>query len=84
MATLVFSIEDLNDIIKIVKSLEESGLLLNWLNETVENELKEQKGWFLSVLPATLGPSLFGNMLADDGVIRVAEVVIRADWVDDF
>ena len=83
MATLVFSIEDLNDIIKIVKSLEESGLLLNWLNETVENELKEQKGWFLSVLPARLGPSLFGNMLAGDGVIQVAEVVIRADWVDD-
>ena len=34
----------MEDIIKIVNSLEESGLLLKGVTETVQNEAKEQKG----------------------------------------
>ena len=46
-----------NDIMKIVKSLEESGLLIKGVNETIKNEAKEQKGEFLSMLLSTLGAS---------------------------
>ena len=53
----------MNDIIKIVKSLEDSDLLLKWVTETVQNEVKEQKGEFLSMLLGTLGASLLGNLL---------------------
>ena len=40
----------MKDIIKIVKFLEDSGLLLKGVTETVQNETKEQKGGFLSLL----------------------------------
>ena len=49
--------------IKIVKSLEDSGLLLKGVSETVQNEAKEQKERFLSMLLGTLGASLLGNIL---------------------
>ena len=45
----------MKDIIKIVKSLEGSSLLLKGISQTVQNEAKEQKGWFLSMLLGTLG-----------------------------
>ena len=48
---------------KIVKFLEESGLLIKGVSETVENELKEQKGGFLSMLAATSAASLLGSVL---------------------
>ena len=54
----------MEDIIKIVKSLEDSGLLLKGVTETIQNEIKEQKGGFLSMLLHTLGailPHLFTN-----------------------
>ena len=54
MLVLLFSSEDLSDIMKIVKSLEESGLLIKGISETVENEVKEQKGGFLGTLAATV------------------------------
>ena len=50
-------------IIKIVKSLEDSGLLVEGVTEKVQNEVKEQKGRFLSMLLGTLGASLLGNLL---------------------
>ena len=50
-------------IIKIVKSLEDSGLLLKGITETVQNKVKEQKGGFLRKLLGTLGASLLGNLL---------------------
>ena len=50
----------MEDIIKIVKSVEDSGLLLKGVTETVENEVKEQKGEFLSMLLSTLGARLLG------------------------
>ena len=43
----------MEDLIKIVKSLEDSGLLLKEVTESVQNEVKEQKGGFLSVLLGT-------------------------------
>ena len=58
-------------IIKIVKSLEDSGLLLKGVNETIQNESKEQKEGFLSMSLGTLGASLLGNILAVKWIIRV-------------
>ena len=62
--TLLFSNEDLNDIMKIVKSLEESGLLIiKSVSKTIQNEAKEQKDGFLGMLLGALGASLLGNLL---------------------
>ena len=44
----------MNDIMKINKSLEESGLLIKYISERIENEAKEQKGGFLGTLLGTL------------------------------
>ena len=44
---LSISNEEMEDIMKIVKSIEESGLLMNAISETTKNEVKEQKGGFL-------------------------------------
>ena len=54
----------MKDILKMVKSLEDSGLLLEGVSERIKNEAKEQKGGFLSMLLGILGASLLGNMLA--------------------
>ena len=50
VTTFIISIEEMNDIMKIVKSLEEPGLLIKSVSETIENEAKEQKGGFLGML----------------------------------
>ena len=55
--TLIISNDEIEDIIKIVKSLEDSVLLLERVTETVQNEVKEQKAGFLSMLLGTLGAS---------------------------
>ena len=60
----------MKDIMKIVKSLENSGLLLKGINETIQNEAKEQNREFFSMLLGTLGASLLGNMLAGRGITR--------------
>ena len=67
----------MNDIMKIVKSLEESGLSIKDVSETFLNEAKEQKGVLLSMLLGTLGASLLGNLLAVKGTIRAGECRIR-------
>ena len=59
--TLIISSEEMNDIMKIVKSLEEFGLLIKGVSETIKNEAKEQKEQFLGMLLGTLGVSLLGN-----------------------
>ena len=61
--TLIISNDEMNDIIKIVKSLEDSGVILKGISETIQHEAKEQRGEFLSVLLGTLGASLLGNLL---------------------
>ena len=56
--TLIIPNDKMNDIMKIAKLLEESGLLIKEVSETIKNEAKEQKDWFLSMLLVTLGASL--------------------------
>ena len=68
--TLIISNDGIEDIIKIAKSLEDSSLLLKGVTETVQNEVKEQKGGFLSMLLGTLDASLLGNLLPGRGINR--------------
>ena len=73
MITLIISNDEIEDIIKIVSSFEDSGLLLRRVIETVQNGLKEQNEGFLSMLLGTLGASLLGNLLTGRGV-NTAEI----------
>ena len=72
--TLIISNDEMDDILKIVKSLENYGVLLKGVSETIQNEAKDQRGGFLSMLLDTLGDSLLGDILSKDlsgkGVIR--------------
>ena len=61
---LIISNDEIEDTIKIVKFLEDSGLLLKWVSKTIQNEAKEQNRGFLSMLLGTLGVILLGNILA--------------------
>ena len=77
----------MNDIMKIVKSLEESDLLIKGVSETIKNESKEQKRRFLRMLLGTLVASLLRNLLTSQGrtanmpargTIRAGKGTIRA------
>ena len=74
----------MDDILKIVKSLEDSGVLLKGVSETIQHEAKEQRGGFLSMLLGTLGDSLLGDILSKGlsgkGVIRAGDEAIRAGY----
>ena len=76
--TLIILNEEMDDIMKIIKSLEESGLLIKGVSETIKNEGKEQKGGFAIMLFSTFNASLLGNMLAFVRVTRPGEGKIRA------
>ena len=78
--TLIISNDEMKDIIKVVKSFEDSDLLLKGVSKTIQNEAKEQKGGFLSMLLGTLGASLLGNILASKGMNRAGEGFIRAGY----
>ena len=71
--TLIISNEEMGYIIKLVESLEDSGVLLDGVTKTVQNEIKEQKGGFLSMLLGTLGASLLGNLLTGKGAIAKSQ-----------
>ena len=73
--TLIISNEEVNDIMKIVKSLEDSGLLIKCVSETIKNEAKEQQDWFLRMLLGTLGTPLPGKgvIQAHEGTTRVGQ-----------
>ena len=72
--TLVIANEDMNDIMKIIEALGNSGILLKGIVKTIENETKEQKGRFLSMLLGTLGASLLGNLLSGGkGIVRAGK-----------
>ena len=71
---LIISNKDMEDLIKIVKYLEDSGLLLKGVTESVQNEVKELKDGFLSRLLGTLGASLLGSLLAGKGIHRAGKV----------
>ena len=71
---LIIEQKDMNDIIKIIEALENSGILLKGVTKTIENETKEQRGRFLSMLLGTLGASLLGNLLTGGkGIVRAGE-----------
>ena len=63
---------------KVVQALEDSGILLKGVTKTIKNEIKEQKGGFLSMLLDTLGASLLGNLLTGKGTVRAGKGTIRA------
>ena len=71
MRTFIIS----NDVMKIVKSLVETGLLIKGISEIIKDAVKKQKGGFLKMLLGTLDASLLGNLLTDKGTIRPAEVM---------
>ena len=76
---LIIEQEDMNDIMKIIKALENSGILLKGVSKAIKNETKEQKGGFLSMLLGTLGASLLGNLLTGGkGIMRAGDGIIRA------
>ena len=68
----------MNDIMKIVKSLEEIRLLIKDFSEEIENEAKEQKGGFLGMLLSTLEASFLGNLLTGEETNRAGEDTVRA------
>ena len=79
--TLVISNEDMDDIIKIIKSLENSGVLIDVVNETVKDEIKKQEGGYFGMLLQNLGASLLGNMVTGKDVLRAGKGVVRAGIV---
>ena len=82
--TLIISNDEMDDILKIDKSLEDSGVLLKGVSETMQHEAKEQRGGFLSIILGTLGASFLGDVLSKGlcgkGVIRAGEGTIRAGY----
>ena len=80
----MISNDEMDDILKIVKSLEDSGILLKGVSETIQHKAKEQRGGFLSMLLGTLGASLLGDILSkvlsDKGLIRAGERTVRAGY----
>ena len=82
--TLIISNDEMDDILKIIKSLEDSGVLLKGVTETIQNEAKEQRGGFLGTLLGALGASLLGDLLTKNlsgqGTIRAGEGAIRAGY----
>ena len=91
MTTLIILNDEIKDIIEIVKSLEDSVLLLEGITKTVQNEVKEQKRGFRIISVGTLGASLLGTLLADrgwgvnragkgKGISRAVDWVLRAGY----
>ena len=89
MTTLIFSNEELNDIIEIVKSHEDSGLLRKGISQIVKKEIKEQKTKFLDMLAAKVGASFLSSLVetifrgkvvisAGEGTVRAGKGTIRA------
>ena len=70
----------MNDIVKIVQALEDSNILLKGVTKTIKNETKEHKGSFLSMLLATLGSSMLGNLLSGKRTARAGEGIVRAGY----
>ena len=77
---LIISNDEMKDVIEILRSLEDSGLLLKKVRETIQNEAREQKGGFISMFLDTLGANLFGNILAGKGVNGAGEGILRARY----
>ena len=68
----------MNDIMKIIEVLENSGILLKGVSKTIENGIKEKRGGFLCMLLGTLGASLLGNLLTGGkGIMRAGDGIVR-------
>ena len=82
--TLIISNDEMEGILKIVKSFGNSGVLLKGVSERIQHEAKEQRGGFLSMLLGNLGASLLGDILSKGffgkGVVRAGEGTIRAGY----
>ena len=82
--TLIISNDEMDGILKIVKSLENSGVLIKGVSETIQHEAKEQRGGYLSMLLGTLGASLLSDILSKGlsgkSVIRAGEGTVRAGY----
>ena len=78
--TLTTSNYEMKDVIKIIKSLEDPGLLLKEVGNIIHNEVKKQKVGCLSMLLGTLGASLLGHILAGKWMIGAWEGFIRAGY----
>ena len=70
---MIISNKQIKDIMKMVKSLKESGFLIKGVSETIENETKEQNSQSLVILLGKLAASLLRNMFRGKGVIRAGE-----------
>ena len=70
MTMLIISNKEMNDMTKIIKALEDSGILLKGVAKKLKSEIKEKKGGFLRMLLGTLGASLLGNTLVGKGIVR--------------
>ena len=76
---LIIEQEDMNDIMKIIEALENSGILLKGVGKTIENETKEQRGGFLGMLFGILGASLLGNLLTGGkGIMTAGDGIVHA------
>ena len=75
--TLVISNEEMNDIMKIVKALEDTNVVWKGVTKTIKNEAKSQSGGILSMLLGTLGASLLGNLLTGKETVRAGEGFLR-------
>ena len=82
--TLIISNEEMNDIMKIAQALEGSNILLIGVTKTIEDEPKEQKDGFLSMLLGTLGASLLGYLLSGKGIARAGsgKGILKAGYGD--
>ena len=76
---LIIEQEGMNDIMRIIEALENSGILLKGVSKTIENETKEKRGGFLGMLLGTLGASLLGNLLTGGkGIMRAGDGIVHA------
>ena len=78
ITALITSSREMEDVMKIGKSLEESGFLIKGISETIKNEAKEQKEEFFSMLLGILAASILENTLAGQWVIKAGESTTRA------
>ena len=78
ITALIIPNEETEDIMKIVKSLDDSGLLMEGVNQTLKNEGKEQRGEFLGMVVGTLSAALLGNVLVGKGTKACERSNMRA------
>ena len=76
--SLIISNEEMNDVMKIIKSLAKSGLLIKSVSKTIKMKQKSKKGGFLGMLLGTINASLLGYLLRGKGITRAVKDTVRA------